>query len=339
MTGVKITNLTAAHGRHEVLHGVDLAVDDGALACVLGPSGCGKSTLLRTIAGFHRATGGTVTVGGRVLDDGRTHVPAEQRRIGYVPQHGALFPHLSAAANIGFGLPRAQRRGRVADMLDLVGLTGLGDRHPHQLSGGQQQRVALARALAPRPDLLLLDEPFSALDAALRTDIRAEVADLLHRAHATAILVTHDVDEALAFADLIAVMRDGRITQTGEPHELFHRPTDSDVARTLGEANLIPVDATGTTVFGLPQSGTDGSLILVRPHQLRLHTEPAPGSMPCRVVRTHFRGHDHRIELAPEPGTTLPDPLIVYTPADSTPPPPDITVHVTVEGAAHPLRT
>ncbi|MGF6888712.1 iron(III) transport system ATP-binding protein [Nocardia sp. GAS34] len=336
MTGVKITNLTATHGRNHVLHGVDLAVDDGALACVLGPSGCGKSTLLRVIAGFHRAEQGTVAVGGRVLDDGRAHIPAEQRRIGYVPQNGALFPHLSVAANIGFGLPRAGRNTRVADMLDLVGLNGFGDRHPHQLSGGQQQRVALARALAPRPDLLLLDEPFSALDAALRADLRTEVADLLRQARATAILVTHDVDEALAFADLVAVLRDGRIAQAGEPHELFQRPVDAGVARALGEANLIPVESAGA--LGLESPSVSGGYVLVRPQQLRFVTEPAPASVPCRIVRSHFRGYDHRVELAPDAGNGMPDRLIAYTSADDPPPPADSVVHVGVAGSGHLLH-
>ncbi|MEU6582432.1 ABC transporter ATP-binding protein [Nocardia sp. NPDC046763] len=338
MTGVKIANLTATHGRNTVLHGVDLAVDDGALACVLGPSGCGKSTLLRVIAGFHRAHGGTVTVGGRVLDDGRTRVSAEQRRIGYVPQSGALFPHLSVAANIGFGLARAKRSDRIAEMLDLVGLNGFGDRHPHQLSGGQQQRVALARALAPRPDLLLLDEPFSALDAALRADLRTEVADLLHQARATAILVTHDVDEALAFADLIAVLREGCIAQAGEPHELFHHPVDAEVARTLGEANLIPTEPATLTALGLRATAAPGSYLLVRPPQLRLGDEPAPASVPCRIERSHFRGYDHRVELTPEPGVALPNRLIAYTAADSTPPPVGTLVNIQVCGEPHLLQ-
>jgi ABC-type Fe3+/spermidine/putrescine transport system ATPase subunit len=177
MTGLAITGLHASHGRKTILTGVDLTVDDGALACVLGPSGCGKSTLLRVIAGFHPAARGHVTLGGRIIDDGHRRLPAERRRIGYVPQDGALFPHLTVTQNIGFGLPRAARRERTSELLHLIGLDGLGDRHPHQLSGGQQQRVALARALAPEPELLLLDEPFSALDAALR----AEVATTLTR--------------------------------------------------------------------------------------------------------------------------------------------------------------
>ncbi|GAA1947139.1 ABC transporter ATP-binding protein [Kitasatospora viridis] len=336
MTGLSITGLRAEHGRNEVLTGLDLVVEDGALACVLGPSGCGKSTLLRVIAGFHRPTAGAVELRGRTLADQRTWVPAERRRIGYMPQDGALFPHLTIAGNIGFGLPRAARRGRVAELLELVGLAGLGERHPHQLSGGQQQRVALARALAPAPELLLLDEPFAALDAALRADLRAEVAATLRAAGATAILVTHDQDEALSFADLIAVVRGGRIAQTGTPDELYHRPADPEVARTLGEANLVAAELdgeTGRTAFGplpLTAAGTGSAQVLLRPGQLRLDEA---GAVAARVLRSHFRGHDHRVELSPEPGRGLPERLIAYT--DTAPPPAGSPVRLAATGPAH----
>ncbi|MEV5878496.1 ABC transporter ATP-binding protein [Streptomyces sp. NPDC052101] len=341
--GLLINQLEAAHGRSPVLTGLDLTVEDGALACVLGPSGCGKSTLLRIVAGFHSATWGTVTLHGRVLDDGRTRVPAERRHIGYVPQDGALFPHLTVAANIGFGLSRADRRERVGEMLDLVGLDGLADRHPHQLSGGQQQRVALARALAPRPQLLLLDEPFAALDAALRTELRTEVAATLRRAGATAILVTHDVDEALAFADTIAVMRDGRIVQAGTPHALYHRPADAGIARALGEANLLSAkaaDGYAATAFGPLPLNTDteqDGVVMLRPHQLRMTSEPGPHTVQARVTACLFRGHDHRIELAPDPGRDLPEHLVVYT--DTAPPAIGTQVHLRAQGPAHPLHT
>ncbi|OIK07785.1 ABC transporter ATP-binding protein [Streptomyces monashensis] len=342
--GLLIEQLEAAHGRSPVLTGLDLTVDDGALACVLGPSGCGKSTLLRIVAGFHHAARGRVTLHGRLLDDGRTRVPAERRRIGYVPQDGALFPHLTVAANIGFGLPRADRRERVGEMLDLVGLEGLADRHPHQLSGGQQQRVALARALAPRPQLLLLDEPFAALDAALRTELRTEVAATLRRAGATAILVTHDVDEALTFADTIAVMRDGRIVQADSPNTLYHRPADAGIARALGEANLLrskPADRHAITAFGpLPlTTGTEqDGVVMLRPHQLRMTDEPSPHCVRARVTACLFRGHDHRVECAPEEvGPDLPERLVFYTPVP--PPPVGSQIHLRAEGPAHPLHT
>ncbi|MQS11288.1 ABC transporter ATP-binding protein [Streptomyces kaniharaensis] len=320
MTGLTLTALHATHGRSPVLDGIDLTVEDGDLACILGPSGCGKSTLLRVVAGFHPAAAGQVVLHGRVLDDGRRRLPAERRNIGLVPQDGALFPHLTVAANIGFGLPRAQRRERVGELLELVGLGGLGERRPHQLSGGQQQRVALARALAPRPGLLLLDEPFAALDAALRAELRREVAATLRQAGTTAILVTHDQDEALSFADTVAVLRDGRIAQAGTPDTLYHRPADASVARVLGEANLVPAELTGArarTAFGtLPVATTAPTsrrgLALLRPRQLRLTADPAPGAVRARVLGSDFRGHDHRIELRPE-GTGLPDTLIAYS--------------------------
>ncbi|MFB7905709.1 MULTISPECIES: ABC transporter ATP-binding protein [unclassified Kitasatospora] len=318
MTGLSVVDLHAAHGRSPVLHGIDLTVPDGALACVLGPSGCGKSTLLRVLAGFHPAAAGQVVLHGRVLDDGRRRLAAEQRGVGLVPQDGALFPHLSVAANIGFGLPRSQRRARVAELLDLVGLSGLGERRPHQLSGGQQQRVALARALAPRPRLLLLDEPFAALDAALRADLRREVATALRQSGTTAVLVTHDQDEALSFADTVAVLRDGRIAQAGSPEELYHRPADAAVAGVLGEANLIPAEARGVealTALGAlpladPAVDSGGALALLRPGQLRLTAEPVAGAVPAKVLGSDFRGHDHRVELRPG-AAGLPEVLIV----------------------------
>ena len=363
MSGLTITGLRAGHGASAVLDGLDLTIEDGTLACILGPSGCGKSTLLRVIAGFHRSSAGTVAVGGRVLNDERTQVAAERRRIGYVPQDGALFPHLSAAANIGFGLPRAGRGERVEELLDLVGLSGLGDRHPHQLSGGQQQRVALARALAPRPELLLLDEPFAALDAALRTEVRAQVAAALRAANATAILVTHDVDEALSFADLIAVLRGGRIVQADSGHALYHRPADADIARTLGEANLLPAVVRGglaETALGtvaLPDGAEvpDGlATVMLRPGQVRIaapgpdtdtgadtNTSTGTGTgtdaFPARILDSRFRGTDWRIELTLEDSHIAGPPLIAYVTQE--PPAAGQQVHLGVDGCAFPLGT
>ncbi|MFD9632460.1 ABC transporter ATP-binding protein [Streptomyces violascens] len=342
MSGLSITGLHASHGRNTILTGVDLTVDNGALACVLGPSGCGKSTLLRVIAGFHPAARGQVALGGRVIDDGRRRLPAERRRIGYVPQDGALFPHLTVAQNIGFGLPRAKRRERAAELLHLIGLDSLGDRHPHQLSGGQQQRVALARALAPEPELLLLDEPFSALDAALRGDLRAEVAATLRRAGTTAVLVTHDQEEALSFADTIAVIRTGQVIQQAPPEQLYQEPADADVARLIGEANLLPARLDGTqaeTALGpLPltrtTSVTGPATVMLRPRQLQLSTTAGPHAVQVSLSRSVYRGHDHRLELSPHNSEGLPGRLIAYT---DTPPPGDGPVYVQAVGAAHPL--
>jgi iron(III) transport system ATP-binding protein len=240
MTQLAVTGLHKAFGDHPVLTGLDLEVPAGSLTAILGPSGSGKTTLLRVLAGFERADAGTVTIGGSTVDGPDAHIAPERRQIGYVPQEGSLFPHLTVAANIGFGLPARLRRGPAIDeLLDAVGLAGLGQRYPHQLSGGQQQRVALARALAIRPKIVLLDEPFASLDAHLRASVRADVQGLLAETGITGVLVTHDQDEALSTADRVAVLRDGRIVQCDAPQDLYDRPADADIARFIGDANLI----------------------------------------------------------------------------------------------------
>jgi iron(III) transport system ATP-binding protein len=221
------------------LDGIDLSVPAGSRTAIVGPSGCGKTTLLRIIAGFEAPDAGRVTLGGRVLSDGPVAMPAHHRRIGFVVQDGALFPHLSVGDNVGFGLPRNEprRAERIAELLDMVELdAALLRRKPDELSGGQQQRVALARALARKPELMLLDEPFSALDTGLRDTTRKAVARLLRGAGITTILVTHDQPEALSFADQVAVMREGRLLQVGAPRALYLAPRDRTIAEFLGEA-------------------------------------------------------------------------------------------------------
>ncbi|WP_374984137.1 ABC transporter ATP-binding protein [Streptomyces fradiae] len=293
-----------------VLDGLDLSVPGGALAAVLGPSGCGKTTLLRVIAGFLKADSGSVSVAGRLLGGPGVHLPPERRRIGIVPQEGALFPHLTVARNIAFGLRdlgRADRRARVGEMLDLVGLPGHGERMPHELSGGQQQRVALARALAPRPHLVLLDEPFSALDSGLRGAVRAEVRAVLRESGATGLLVTHDQQEALSTADLVAVLRDGRVVQCATPEALYHRPADPWLASFVGDAVIVPGTAekgTAATALGrvplasAPDGLRDG-LVLLRPEQLRLAEPDAAGAGAEGVVTdVRFFGHDAMVTVA-----------------------------------------
>jgi iron(III) transport system ATP-binding protein len=310
---VTLRGVRKAYGAHPVLGGLDLDVPAGTITAVLGASGCGKTTLLRLLAGFESTDAGTIALHGRTVDDGHRVLAPEHRRIGYVPQEGGLFPHLSVAANIGFGLPRAARRHRVAELLELVGLPGLGDRPPHKLSGGQQQRVALARALAPAPQLVLLDEPFSALDAGLRAQLRTDVADALYRSGTTAVLVTHDQDEALSMAELVAVLRDGRIVQAADPATLYEQPVDAEVARFVGEANLLPGDVLGSTArspLGEHPVRSDTphlpapALIMVRPEQLQLrpaasrdHADAVTG----RVLRREYHGHDATITLAVTP--------------------------------------
>jgi iron(III) transport system ATP-binding protein len=247
---VSIAGVAKAFGGPSVLSGVDLEVPSGSFTAILGSSGSGKTTLLRIIAGFERPDAGEVRLGTEVVDDAdHGFVPCERRRIGYVPQEGALFPHLSVGRNVAFGLDRGARRGkRVDELLELVGLAGLARRYPHQLSGGQQQRVALARALAPGPEIVLLDEPFSSLDASLRASVRADVHDVLRLAGATSILVTHDQDEALSMADQVAILRGGVIAQINTPSSLYRLPRDAELAQFLGEANLVEGTASGRTV-------------------------------------------------------------------------------------------
>ncbi|WP_436500562.1 ABC transporter ATP-binding protein [Actinokineospora sp. HUAS TT18] len=297
MTELTITALTAGYGETRVLRGVDLTVPSGSLAAVLGPSGCGKTTLLRVVAGFLRPDGGTVYLGGRDV----TSVSPERRRATIVPQEGALFPHLSVGANVGYGLPRAGREARVEEMLTLIGLDGYAKRRPAELSGGQQQRVALARALAPRPDLVLLDEPFSALDAGLRADLRADVRRVLRAAGTTALLVTHDQDEALSMADLVAVMRDGLVVQAGLPEEVYARPVDLAVATFVGEAVLLPAVASGHSAestlgrIDLTDGASGPGTVMLRPEQLLPSTNGT--GVAARVLRTSFHGHDATITL------------------------------------------
>lgn len=318
----------SADGRSvRALGGVDLDVEDGAFATVLGPSGSGKTTLLRCIAGFEAPDSGSITLAGAVLDGvGAASVRSYDRGIGVVPQEGALFPHLTVTRNVAFGIaerPRGWRRERVEELLELVGLGGLGDRRPHQLSGGQQQRVALARALAPEPRLVLLDEPFSALDAQLRVDLREEVRDVLARIGATAVLVTHDQAEAMTLADHLVVMRGGRVVAAGVPREVYEAPVDTELGRFLGEAVVLPgvVEPRGgspvvrcalgcldITPGGPAQARADGSCdVLVRPEQLGVRRLDGPagpqGATPGVVGKVEaqlFYGHDAlvRVRLA-----------------------------------------
>src|SRR5450830_1711324 len=243
MNALELTALCKTFGTQQALADVSLAVPNGSRMVIVGPSGSGKTTLLRMIAGFEFPDSGSLTLNGQVLVDATHAVPAHQRQIGYVPQDGALFPHMTVADNIGFGLAakHASRHARIAELMDSVALdANMARRWPHELSGGQQQRVALARALAQQPRLMLLDEPFSALDTGLRSAMRKMVARLLSDAGITTILVTHDQSEALSFADQLAVMRQGRLVQSGRPMDLYQYPVDEQTALFLGEAVVLP---------------------------------------------------------------------------------------------------
>lgn len=301
---VAVTNLTRRFGDAEVLRGVDLAVEPGELLALLGPSGSGKTTLLRLIAGLDRPDDGTITLGDRTVAGGGGFVPAEKRGVGLVFQDWALFPHLSVAANVGFGLPRGQRKAspRIDEALAQVGMAEFGERRPDTLSGGQQQRVALARAMAPRPSVLLLDEPFSNLDAGLRASVRSEVRRTLTEVGVTAIFVTHDRDEAFTLGDRVAIMGAGEIAQVGTPEAVYAAPNSRWVASFLGDANLVPgtIDAADTKVAStalgpvpLHQPTDTGPVtVLVRPEALtiRVIDQPVTGSN-WTVSEVEFLGH------------------------------------------------
>jgi iron(III) transport system ATP-binding protein len=287
-------------------------VAPGNLLALLGPSGCGKTTTLRLIAGLEALDAGSVEIAGRVVAGPGRHEPPERRRVGMVFQDYALFPHLTVARNIGFGLGRRDEpRRRVAETLELVDLGDFGERMPHELSGGQQQRVALARALAPHPAVVLLDEPFSNLDPELRATVRAEVRQILSDANATAILVTHDQEEALSLADRIAVMWDGRIVQTANPEELYHRPVDRQVASFVGDAQFIPGEAEGrrvvTELGTLPlTSAAEGRVdVLLRPETLRLAHVPEGEATNALVTRREFFGHHQLLTVQLDTGAVL----------------------------------
>ena len=310
---IRMDGVSKHFGDVAAVAGASLCVERGETVALLGPSGCGKSTLLRVVAGFHRPSAGRVVVGDRVVADRATSVPPERRRVGIVPQEGALFPHLTVAENVGFGLRRGgARQTRVDELLELVGLTGLAARRPAELSGGQQQRVAVARALAPGPAVLLLDEPFSSLDAGLRADVRAEMRAALRATGATAVLVTHDQEEALGMADAVAVMRGGRIVQHADPATVYLAPADLGVARFVGETVVLSgragagVVATRLGPLPLVANGnapTGEGLAVLRPEQLLLRPDPRAEYEVLDIV---FHGHDATVHLAARDGSSRP---------------------------------
>ncbi|HXR02644.1 MAG TPA: ABC transporter ATP-binding protein [Pseudomonas sp.] len=304
MNALELHALHKSFGNVIALDNVSLSIPAGSRTAIVGPSGSGKTTLLRMIAGFEFPDSGRIAMHGQWLVDDAREVAAHQRNIGYVPQDGALFPHLSVAANIGFGLAgdRTAKRQRIAELMDMVALdASMGQRWPHELSGGQQQRVALARALAQNPAIMLLDEPFSALDTGLRSSMRKAVSKLLSDAGITTILVTHDQAEALSFADQLAVMRQGRLIQAGSPMQLYRHPVDEQTAVFLGDAIVLPAWVEGdiaTCELGevpVVEPRRQGSAqILLRPEQLtvsaldQLH-DPAHSSV-GQVTDIDFAG-------------------------------------------------
>lgn len=360
-TSLELQAIRKHYGAVQALGGVDLSVAPGSRTAIVGPSGSGKTTLLRIIAGFEAPDAGRVTLGGRQLADGPDAVPAHERGIGYVPQDGALFPHLTIEGNVGFGLPRntPQRAERIAELMDMVALdTAMLARRPHELSGGQQQRVALARALAQRPKLMLLDEPFSALDTGLRASTRKAVAQLLGAAGITTILVTHDQAEALSFADQVAVMRGGLLVQAGRPLDLYLRPRDAAVAGFLGDSIVLPAqlaDGWADCALGriaVNDSGRQGAAqIMLRPEQLQVAEVPAEAAAQgsqgeaCygAVTDTDFGGSVCVLSVRlvrgtgaamTAPSTGWDEPLLVHS-AGMHAPALGAMVRITVAGQAH----
>jgi iron(III) transport system ATP-binding protein len=299
--------LVKRFGAEVALDGFELEVPPGTILGLLGPSGCGKTTALRVIAGFERPDAGTVSIGGRTVVGDGSWVPPERRRIGMVFQDHALFPHMTVAANLAYGL-QPPVPGRVGEVLDLVGLTGLEHRMPHELSGGEQQRVALGRALAPDPAVILLDEPFSSLDATLRERMRRDVRRILGEAGTAAVFVTHDQEEALSMADVVAVMRRGRVLQVGTPSTLYRHPSSPWVAGFVGESELIDGRAEigkVTTPLGVfPQFGPlrGDVLVMIRPEWIH----PVPAADGAAVVADReFYGHDQLLVLEFADGRTV----------------------------------
>ena len=315
---LRCLGLSKRFGDIVAVDGIDLDLPAGQTLAVIGPSGCGKTTLLRLVAGLETPDGGTVEAEGTLLSGPRRFVAPEQRKVGIVFQEFALFPHLDVAANVAYGVVArgTDRRRRVAEMLELVGLQGMEGRLPHQLSGGEQQRVALARALAPQPRVLLMDEPFSNLDTDRRVRVRREIKEILRRANATVMFVTHDQEEALFMGDRVAIMRDGRLEQIGTPEDVYHRPATTFVGRFVGAADFLPARVEGGAMLteigpvaapvppaaGARKQATGAGLleVLVRPDDLSLR--PSPSGHGVIVERT-FTGPTYLYHVALDSGT------------------------------------
>ena len=293
------------------VNSLDLTVPAGTTLSLLGPSGCGKTTVLRLIAGFEDPSAGTVAIGGRLVFGDRCGVPPEKRRVGMVFQEGALFPHLTVEQNVSYGLSKnGGRQARTKEVLELVGLYGLRQRMPHELSGGQQQRVALGRALAPSPDVLLLDEPFSNLDAGLREQVRRDVREILQASASATVFVTHDQEEALFMGNAVAVMRDGRVEQAGPPESIYHRPRTKFVAQFVGAGDFLPAWREGDRMVTEVGSGPWPDISL--PEQ-DLEVMVRPDCLECRpsdrgqgvIVEREFRGAFYLYWVALASGRTV----------------------------------
>lgn len=303
MALIELHNATKRYGNVTAVDRISLHINEGQTLALLGASGCGKTSVLRLVAGLERPDDGEIWLGGHAVSRGNVWIPAERRNVGMVFQDYSLFPHLTIKQNVNFALAnvsRGIRQQRLSELLELVGLSGLENRFPHQLSGGQQQRVALARALAPSPDVILLDEPFSNLDAALRQAMREELRQILRQAQITTIFVTHDQEEALSLADQVVVMSAGRILQVGTPQEVYFQPTTKAVAAFVGEASFLLAHANGdvaTSVLGehLLQKPQYGDVVLlIRPEMLQLQLDE---DGEATIEQSIFLGYDQKLTL------------------------------------------
>jgi iron(III) transport system ATP-binding protein len=308
VSSLEISHLKVSLGNRLILDDLSFSLAEGQIAALLGPSGCGKTTLLRSIAGLIQPSDGTIRFGKQLVSLSSLVMPSHKRKIGYVPQEGALFPHLSVADNIAFGLDRSvftkdQIRQTTKEMLNLIGLQGYESRMPNQLSGGQQTRVALARALAIKPAIVLLDEPFSALDEALRDDLRSDVINLLRSSKTTAILVTHDREEALVSADVVALMRAGKIVQQGSPEAVYSKPISPAIAVSTGDALVLDAQqlADGSTsyLFNPSAVGTssESGQIVIRPEEISLDRTLSAASPRGRISKIDYYGHDAMVTV------------------------------------------
>lgn len=314
MTSLEIRDLGVEFDSKVILSSLNLSVNAGSFAAILGPSGCGKTTLLRTIAGLITPSSGTIRFGKQLVSVSSLVLPPHKRNIGYVPQEGGLFPHLTVAQNVGFSLGKnlssKEKQDVVTQMLELVGLSGFEKRLPQQLSGGQQTRVALARALAMKPAMVLMDEPFSALDQALRADISQEVVALLKKTGTTTIMVTHDREDALVSADLIALMRGGTVVQSGDPASVYLKPISAEVAQSTGDIVTIPAsqisDGVYVSALHKPVTITGRSIdsnaeqgeLLVRPEEIKVSLQPLEKGVSARIGKINYYGHDALLELS-----------------------------------------
>lgn len=311
MTSLEINDLSVDLNSRQVLRNLNLQIPSGSFAAILGPSGCGKTTLLRSIAGLITPSGGAIRFGKQLVSVSSLVLPPHKRNIGYVPQEGGLFPHLSVAENVSFALTRKisqqEQNQIINEMLELVGMKGFNNRSPQELSGGQQTRIALARALAMKPAMVLLDEPFAALDQALRVDISEEVVALLKKSGTTSIMVTHDREDALVSADVIALMRGGTVVQSGTPAQVYLNPISAEVALSTGDIDVIPAIKLASSRYASALNQVDFNLdnqplaiqgeILIRPEEISISEQIATGSVTAKIIKINYYGHDALFEL------------------------------------------